>query len=320
MGIETSVAKKKEKEEFCELEKEKNPILDPSPKPKANTNSRGGKKIRRRQQQKKTVMVSPVQKLYDTCKEVFTFGGPGIVPPPDKIEKLKAVLDDIKPEDVGLSPEMPYFRTPAAGRTPAIRYLHLHECDKFSMGIFCLRPSGVIPLHNHPGMTVFSKVLFGEMHIKSYDWVVNGPSNGSGVVTYSEAMQPEIQQPDVNRPNIQQPEIQQPPIQLAKVKVNSNFTAPCDTRILYPSDGGNMHCFTAVTACAVLDVLGPPYSDPDGRHCTYYYDFPFANFSVDGVSVPDEERENYAWLQDRGRLPEEFVVVGELYRGPKIEI
>lgn len=63
---------------------------------------------------------------------------------------------------------------------------------------------------------------------------------------------------------------------LAKVKVNSDFTAPCDTSILYPSDGGNMHCFTALTPCALLDVLGPPYSKSEDRDCTYYSEHPFA--------------------------------------------
>ncbi|EEF45021.1 Protein C10orf22, putative [Ricinus communis] len=285
MGIETSVAKRKGKE-FGEVEKEKNPILN-------NTNTRGGKKAARGRHIKKTAVVSPVQKLYDTCKDVFSIGGPGVVPAPDKIEKLRAVLDVITPEDVGLHPEMPYFRLPVAGRAPPIRYLHIHECNKFSIGIFCFPPSGVIPLHNHPGMTVFSKLLFGKMHIKSYDWVDEDSVNGSAVVNPSE-------------------------VRLAKVKIDSDFTAPCNPCILYPVDGGNMHCFTAATACAVLDVLGPPYSDPEGRHCTYYNDFPFANFSVDGVSLPEEEREGYAWLQERTKQPDDFKMVGELYRGPKI--
>lgn len=68
-------------------------------------------------------------------------------------------------------------------------------------------------------------------------------------------------------------------LRMARIKVNAELTAPCNTSILYPADGGNMHCFTAKTACAVLDVLGPPYCDPEGRHCQYYLEFPFSKFS-----------------------------------------
>lgn len=78
-----------------------------------------------------------------------------------------------------------------------------------------------------------------------------------------------------------------------------------------------MHCFTAKTACAVLDVLGPPYCDPEGRHCQYYYDFPFANISVNGLSVPEEQQSEYAWLKEREK-PEDLTVAGALYSGPNL--
>ncbi|KAG0487412.1 hypothetical protein HPP92_009507 [Vanilla planifolia] len=62
--------------------------------------------------------------------------------------------------------------------------------------------------------------------------------------------------------------------QLARLKTDTVFTAPCETSILYPDSGGNMHCFTAKTACAVLDVFVPPYSVPE-RNCTYYHDYSY---------------------------------------------
>ncbi|XP_027352973.1 plant cysteine oxidase 2-like [Abrus precatorius] len=257
-----------------------------------NTNNKSRKNRRYRQRK-----MSPGPRLFQTCNQVFASTGPGLIPSPQHIEMLRSVLGAIKPEDIGLKPEMPYFSTNNPRRTPKITYLHIYECEKFSMGIFCLPPSGVIPLHNHPGMTVFSKLLFGTMHIKSYDWVVDLPPDMPTVIKPSQTQTPEMQ--------------------LAKVKVDADFKAPCDPSILYPTEGGNMHCFTAVTACAVLDVLGPPYSDPDGRHCTYYHNVPFSKFSGDGISIPEEERPAYEWLQEREK-PENFQVVVKMYSGPKI--
>lgn len=40
--------------------------------------------------------------------------------------------------------------------------------------------------------------------------------------------------------------------------------------VLLAEAGGNLHSFEAITPCAVLDVLLPPYSDRQGRPCTYY--------------------------------------------------
>ncbi|XP_019059210.1 PREDICTED: plant cysteine oxidase 2-like [Tarenaya hassleriana] len=288
MGIGTTLAGRVEKE-LSELPRKPNSSshaqisVISSATAAAPANSR--KKIRRRS---KRTAVSPVQRLFNTCKEVFANGEPGIVPSPEMIERLRAVLEEVKPEDVGVNPQMPYFRAKTAGKSPVVTYLHIYKCDKFSMGIFCLPPSGVIPLHNHPGMTVFSKLLFGTMHIKSYDWVLDAPPHSEDT-------------------------------RLAKVKVNSEFVAPCESSILYPSDGGNMHCFTAQTSCAVLDVLGPPYDDPAGRHCSYYFDFPFSHFSVEGVSVREEERKGYAWLKEREEKPEDLTVVAMMYTGPTIK-
>jgi hypothetical protein len=45
---------------------------------------------------------------------------------------------------------------------------------------------------------------------------------------------------------------------LAKVNTDAVFDASSDTVVLYPENGGNLHCFTALTPCAVLDVMAPP--------------------------------------------------------------
>lgn len=50
------------------------------------------------------------------------------------------------------------------------------------------------------------------------------------------------------------------------------------------------------------------------QNINYFFLF---EISVDGVSVPEEEREGYAWLQEREK-PEDLTVDGAPYTGPKI--
>lgn len=61
---------------------------------------------------------------------------------------------------------------------------------------------------------------------------------------------------------------------LAGIVTNSIFNAPREPSILFPRSGGNIHSFTALTPCAILDVLAPPYSEEFGRPSTYFNDMP----------------------------------------------
>uniref|UniRef100_A0ACD5W7X6 Uncharacterized protein n=1 Tax=Avena sativa TaxID=4498 RepID=A0ACD5W7X6_AVESA len=195
--------------------------------------------------------VGALQRLFQACRAVFR--GPGTVPAPAEVHLLRAILDRMRPEDVGLSSDMAFFRTSnVAQRNPTITHTTIYKSENFSMVILCLPQNAVIPLHNHPGMTVFSKLLLGSMHIKSYDWA-DPDAAGRGASS-----------PDEDR------------LRLAELVVDDDFTAPCDTSVLYPTAGGNMHRFRAIAPCAILDILGPPYSIEEDRDCTYYTDVPYS--------------------------------------------
>ncbi|TKY46310.1 Plant cysteine oxidase 2 [Spatholobus suberectus] len=145
-----------------------------------------------------------------------------------------ATPDNKKAEDVGLRSDLRFFKPEnIVKENQRVTY------TTYISASFCLPAKGVIPLHNHPGMTVFSKLLLGQMHMKFYDWV-----------------DPEVSHNLLHHPS----------------------QSPCDTSVLYPTSGGNIHEFTAIIPCAVLDVLGPPYSNEDGSDCSYYRDHPYAAF------------------------------------------
>ncbi|KAK4274128.1 hypothetical protein QN277_017406 [Acacia crassicarpa] len=235
---------------------------------------------------------SKVQVLYDACCAIFSQEG---LPTFQQIQYLKTLLDRIEAVDVGIdefgtsdcsmsSPESGGSRGLLCAQAfPEITYIHIHECDHFSIGVFCFPAGKVFPLHDHPGMTVFSKVLYGSVHVKAYDWI---KLDASGCPTYGDTG-------IVSAGG------------LASSVIDGITKAPREASILFPRSGGNIHSFTALTPCAILDVLSPPYSPDFGRPSTYFSHFPVP-------SLP-----GYAWLQEKP-LPDDLIVKGAPYLGPPV--
>lgn len=58
-------------------------------KDKDKTKKRG---MRRKRSDSPADEITPVRRLFDTCKEVFSSGGPGVIPSEDKIQQLRDIL------------------------------------------------------------------------------------------------------------------------------------------------------------------------------------------------------------------------------------
>ncbi|KAJ3343453.1 hypothetical protein HDU93_008112 [Gonapodya sp. JEL0774] len=158
--------------------------------------------------------------------------------------------------------------------TDGIEYYPVFESVAFTMCVFVMKRGATIPVHDHPGMNVFSKVVSGTLHVRSYDLLshpqpqrVSNPSFTSAESQISPIMETATTLP--LQPGALPPVLTARP---AKIVLDADISAadPRSLLTIHSDSGNNLHSFTAVSdVVVVLDIIGPPYDDR-GRICKYF--------------------------------------------------
>jgi cysteamine dioxygenase len=86
-------------------------------------------------------------------------------------ERLAALLPLLQSLSLGESELAELFATPP---TKSWHSIELIERPDVHATLFGLRAGAVIPLHDHPRMTVLGKVLHGRMRVSSLEWETKG--------------------------------------------------------------------------------------------------------------------------------------------------
>ena len=175
-------------------------------------------------------------------------------------QEISAIMDNLRPAHLALQTPQPTPASPDGVVTIRTQTI-CHNAD-LDLVIFIFPAGASIPLHNHPGMTVFSKVLYGTLAMRAYDWETP-PS-----LAELEALTAEISRQESPNASTRSGPPLAPP-RPARLRVETVLTPETPTYCLRPHFS-NVHAFEARTACAVLDLLVPPYSDDDGRDCHYF--------------------------------------------------
>jgi hypothetical protein len=153
-----------------------------------------------------------------------------------------------------------------------VRYIHLSEVEgQYSMGVFIFPPNAKIPLHDHPGMCVLSRVLYGALDRTSLDLARSEtPEDSPDEIAASKSWMPWGNGRGLARKRLRQADSGRPKgAKLAYRNQVDHLVAP-DCTMLYPYEG-NLHEFVAgPQGAAVLDVLLPPYDHDHHRDCTFY--------------------------------------------------
>jgi hypothetical protein len=147
----------------------------------------------------------------------------------DAIGPVKILMDRLSADDFALEERMANLDRRWDWSTKT-----LFSEGELHAGLFMIPKGNKIPLHDHPEMTVFFKVLWGRLRLKAYDWEHGFPFEG-----------------------------------LANLRQDAILDGAEATHVVRPVQS-NIHSIEALEDCAFVDLFAPPYSKEEGRVCRNY--------------------------------------------------
>ena len=197
--------------------------------------------------------VHPIQSIYDSLRRINNPEEVALNPSSSaELDMVRSRMSDISLEDLGLNENIdridrPYCMTVASE-------------PGFTLAVFMVPRGQSLPLHDHPGMLVLSKLVHGALDVTSYSRL---PSN--------EKVE----------------EVARDGFVCHMVETDVRHETSCPPWMLTPTSR-NLHTFTCPAsqphAAVILDVLLPPYR-PGLRDCTYYECAPVETMSKGGEYV-----------------------------------
>ena len=169
--------------------------------------------------------LSRMQQLFDS---VSLAAESPAEPPKARLREVCALMEQITPADLGLQP------TPSQGKQTdgpcVIRTQTVHESPAFDIVVFLFPAGAAIPLHDHPNMTVLSRVVRGSLRVTSFDVGADGKARRS-------------------------------------ISLMTSADGPA---ALFPSVNNVHEFQAGAGGAVVLDVIVPPYDEDAGRACHYF--------------------------------------------------
>lgn len=160
-----------------------------------------------------------------------SFPGLGPCLSEDEMNKVESLVRNVSGSSLGV------FEDNVERAGTEIGYISVADKEDVTMAVFIMPPGSMIPLHDHNGMFVASRILFGRLEVHQYDLL---HKKGSETKKTREGVRHPV-----------------------------SFSEAGETRVLTPTKG-NIHSFHADRWTAVFDVLMPPYRTEDGVDCKYY--------------------------------------------------